>query len=45
MYTLFYAPDTCALASHIVLVETGAAYSLKRIDFATAGQRQPDYPS
>lgn len=43
MLTLFYAPHTCALASHIALEEAGAAYDLKRLDFAAADQRKPDY--
>jgi len=41
--TLYYAPHTCALATHIVLEETGAAYAGKRIDFATNQQRSPEY--
>jgi glutathione S-transferase len=43
IYTLYYAPHTCSLASHIALEEAGAAYSLKRIDFAAEEQRQPPY--
>jgi glutathione S-transferase len=43
MITLFYAADTCALASHIVLEEVGAEYSTVRVDFATAEQTKPDY--
>ena len=43
MLTLYYAPHTCALATHIVLEETGAAYAGKRIDFATNQQRSPEY--
>lgn len=43
MLTLYYAPNTCALASHIALIETDAAYELRRIDFAAAQQRSPDY--
>ena len=43
MLTLYYAPNTCALASHIALEEAGADYALKRIDFSTNGQRHPDY--
>jgi glutathione S-transferase len=43
MLTLYYAPNTCALASHIALEEAGADYTLKRIDFAANGQRHPDY--
>jgi glutathione S-transferase len=41
--TLYYAPHTCALATHIVLEEVGAAYSGKRIDFASNQQRSPGY--
>jgi glutathione S-transferase len=40
---LFYAPGTCALASHIALEEAGAEYEAVRLDFRTGEQRQPDY--
>jgi glutathione S-transferase len=40
---LFYAPHTCALASHIALEEAGASYETVRIDFGTEDQRKPDY--
>ncbi|THD45375.1 MAG: glutathione S-transferase [Bradyrhizobium sp.] len=43
MLTLFYAPNTCALASHIALEEAGADYALRRIDFRAAEQTKPDY--
>ena len=43
MLTLYYAPHTCALATHIVLEEVGADYSAKRIDFASNQQRSPEY--
>jgi glutathione S-transferase len=43
MLTLYYAPHTCALATHIVLEEVGAEYAGKRIDFATNQQRSPEY--
>ena len=43
MLTLYYAPHTCALATHIVLEEVGAAYTGKRIDFASNQQRSPEY--
>ncbi len=43
MLKLFYAPQTCALASHIALEEAGATYETQRVDFATGEQRSPDY--
>ena len=43
MIKLYYAPDTCALASHIALEEVGANYSTARIDFAKDEQRSPNY--
>ena len=43
MPTLFFAPVTCALASHIALAETGADYKLRRVDFRAGEQRSPEY--
>jgi glutathione S-transferase len=43
MLTLYYAPNTCALASHISLEEAGASYDAVRLDFAEGDQRKPDY--
>ena len=43
MMTLYYAPHTCALASHIALEHAGADYQLRRVDFSRNGQRSPDY--
>jgi glutathione S-transferase len=43
MIKLFYARNTIALASHIALVEAGAAYELHRLDYATNDQRSPAY--
>ena len=43
MLTLYYTPNTCALASHIALEETGAEYRTVRIDFASEEQRKPEY--
>ena len=43
MWTLYYAPGTCALATHIALEEAGAAYQTSRVDFAAAAQRSPAY--
>ena len=40
---LYYAPHTCALASHIVLEQAGADYELERVDFKTNAQRGPEY--
>lgn len=43
MFTLYYAPHTCALASHIALEDAGATYSLKRIDFSKTEQQSAGY--
>jgi glutathione S-transferase len=43
MLTLFYAPGTCSLASHIALEESGAAYETRRVDFAAGEQRGEGY--
>ena len=43
MLRFYYAPGTCALASHIALAETGADYETIRLDFAAGDQRKPDY--
>ncbi len=43
MFTLYSAPNTCALASHIALKDAGAPYDLKRIDFRATQQQSPDY--
>jgi glutathione S-transferase len=43
MLKLFYAPRTCALASHIALEEVAAEYETVLIDFRTDRQRSPDY--
>jgi glutathione S-transferase len=43
MLTLYYAPHTCALASHIALEEADADYETVRIDFAAQEQRQGAY--
>jgi len=43
MLKLFYAPNTCALASHIALEEAGADYELVRLDFSNNEQQGPDY--
>jgi glutathione S-transferase len=43
MITLFYAPHTCSLASHIALEDAAAEYTTVRISFAADEQRQPQY--
>ncbi len=43
MFTLYYAPHTCALASHIALEDAGAPYSLRRVDFRRTEQQSADY--
>ena len=43
MLKLYYAPGTCALASHIALEEAGAAYTTERLDFKKNQQNSPEY--
>jgi glutathione S-transferase len=43
MLTLYYAPNTCSLASHIALIDAGAKYDSVRLSFAREEQRKPDY--
>ena len=43
MFTFFYSPGSCALASHIALEDAGASYELKRVDFRKTEQQSPDY--
>ena len=43
MLTLYYAPNTCALASHIALEDAGASYSPKRVDFRSREQQSAEY--
>jgi glutathione S-transferase len=43
MLTLYYAPGTCALASHLALEHAGAKYQAVRVSFAKDEQRSPEY--
>jgi glutathione S-transferase len=43
MITLYYAPHTCSLASHIALEDVAAEYSTVRLSFAAEEQRKPEY--
>ncbi|MDG1887128.1 MAG: glutathione S-transferase family protein [Alphaproteobacteria bacterium] len=42
---LYYSPNSCALASHILLEEVDANYSIVEINFKENEQRQADYLS
>ena len=39
MLKLYFAPGSCALASHIALEEAGAAYEAVRLNLASGDQR------
>lgn len=43
MLTLYYAPHTCALASHLALEHAGADYRTVRVDFGRTEQRSAEY--
>ncbi|MBV9563856.1 MAG: glutathione S-transferase family protein [Bradyrhizobium sp.] len=43
MLKLYYAPATCALASHIALAEAGADYTTEKLDFKINQQNSPEY--
>ena len=43
MLKFFYAPGSCAHASHIALRDAGADFELRVVDFAAAEQRGPAY--
>jgi glutathione S-transferase len=43
MLTLYTAPGTCALATHIALEEAGATFELAKVDFPSQAQRSPAY--
>ena len=43
MLELYFAANTCALATHIALEEAGADYSTVRIDFSTNEQQGAEY--
>jgi glutathione S-transferase len=43
MLKFYYAPGTCALASHIALEEAGAKYKAERVDFKNNQQYSAGY--
>ena len=44
MLKLYYAPHTCALASHIALEEVGAKYETVRLNLYVFGQPPASFP-
>nr|WP_250809648.1 glutathione S-transferase family protein [Neorhizobium tomejilense] len=43
MYTLFFSPNACSLASHIALAESGLPYEIKWVKFADKEQQSEAY--
>lgn len=43
MLTFYYAPGTCALATHLALEFAGAPYEAVRLNFKEQQQRSPEY--
>ena len=43
MYTLYYSPGTASMVVHLALLEIGAPFTLKLVDFDKGAQRDPDY--
>ena len=43
MYTLYYSPGTASMVVHLALLEIGAPYELRLVDFAASAQRDPEY--
>lgn len=43
MLTLFYTPNSCALASHLALELSGLPYEARKVDMANNEQRSPAY--
>ena len=43
MLTLYYATDTCSLATMIALEDAGADYETVKVDFAAAQQRSAEF--
>ncbi len=40
---LYYSPNSCAMAVHIILEEIGKPYELALVDFTQAAQYKPEY--
>lgn len=43
MYTLYSCPGTCSSALHVVLKETGAPYTFKKVSLKDGDTRTPEY--
>ena len=43
MYTLYFSPGACSMASHVLLEECGAEYETKLVALAKGEQRTEDY--
>ncbi len=43
MYTLYYSPGTASMVVHLALLEIGAPYELRLVDFEAKAQRNPAY--
>jgi glutathione S-transferase len=43
MYTLYYSPGAASLLPHLLLLETGAAHTLHRVDIQAGANREADY--
>ena len=43
MYTLYFSPGSCSMASHILLEECGAEYKTELVALAKGEQRTEEY--
>ena len=43
MYTLFYSPGAASLVVHWLLIETGAAHELRKLDTQAGEHKRPEY--
>ena len=43
MMTLYFFPQLCSMASHIVLEESGLPYRAQVVDILKGEQRRPEY--
>ena len=43
MYTLYYSPGAASMVVHWLLIETGAAHQLRRLDLEAREHKRPEY--